>query len=473
MEKLYFLYILFFLEINTIVIKNPFLLDNNNGYPFLLSNPNEKYNYIFTPTNILKIEKETGDHLIINYRYGCDFQNCFYILDKSFNIFVYFYNKNAYYKIQYDKLISSKARKYVKRLSAEIINGNTDSKSDIIGKKREVSSNDEYAADYIGSISIDNNFFIYRILGKKIIFVKNSWEKYSSGVIENLSNERISCSSIDKNNIICAMIIKNIPCIKIFNIICWSFNGCSLATIFSDCYDLKKYDHLIIYDTSSSNLKFICAKTEVNIDCIFFFIDIKDKNIEYSFEYILSFQIKDFSRNNCIFTEFNLEYLFCCGDINSIKCFRINKDVNNFTLIKNFTINLDGVISYLNIHSDEDKVIFYYMKTQENIKQIEQYYIYKPTCKDQKFTILYGPKDIEKECVKFNVNNLFPVQTNKYYLQKENLPNNHCFSKLNKEGLNSDKKQINIDKTYSFEFNFNINEDLKEKRISLTINISV
>ena len=76
--------------------------------------------------------------------------------------------------------------------------------------------------------------------------------------------------------------------------------------------------------------------------------------------------------------------------------------------------------------------------------------------------------DIGNEPMKFNINNLFPVQTNKYYLQIENLPNDNCFSKLNKEGLNSDKKQIIIDKIYSFEFNCNISEDLKKNGINLT-----
>ena len=60
MNKLYFLFVVSFIQINSQIIENPKFLDNSIN-PFVLStNDNDDYYYVMTHKKYLKINKDTG-----------------------------------------------------------------------------------------------------------------------------------------------------------------------------------------------------------------------------------------------------------------------------------------------------------------------------------------------------------------------------------------------------------------------------
>ena len=85
---------------------------------------------------------------------------------------------------------------------------------------------------------------------------------------------------------------------------------------------------------------------------------IKERDIEQIVGQNLIFDSKDFSEKDCFFTEFNNEYLFCCGIIEHIKCFRL---YHNLTIIKEFNFfNIDSPKknSYLTIKINNLYILF-------------------------------------------------------------------------------------------------------------------
>ena len=211
------------------------------------------------------------------------------------------------------------------------------------------------------------------------------------------------------------------------------------------------------------------------ISIVFFFGIKQDYNISdyHNFYYrkILSTQIHQFSKNNCKLTEFNSEYLFCCGDMNYIKCFRID---NDFNLIKQFNILLEGEISYLNIQNNNNYLIFYYMNTNRGINQIYEYYILLPTREEKDLKIT---NNIRQATDHLNIerskrNNLFTVKSNKYYLQLNNPYNDIGYFTMNGNILDSERKLIE-GSIINLDFIVTNPSEVNNRIISVDYNISV
>ena len=136
MEKIYFLFFVIFVQINSQIKENPIFL-TNNAKPFILSTNDSDFYYVITEGESLKMNKESG---IINMtkNYPIDTSNSyFFIVDKAYNNYIYY--KNNYYKIKYETFISVEQIEFSKKL-------NDGGPINILP---------------IGSISKDNDFIIY------------------------------------------------------------------------------------------------------------------------------------------------------------------------------------------------------------------------------------------------------------------------------------------------------------------------
>ena len=201
----------------------------------------------------------------------------------------------------------------------------------------------------------------------------------------------------------------------------------------------------------------MCYKNDNTIKCNFFTTKITsgffgkeqfnieilgDENIEYESDY--------FSENSCNLTFFNLEYLFCCGTENYIRCFRINSD--ELVLIKKFDLKITGKNSYLSIKNNDNFVTLFFMNN-DNENQIVEYYIYIPKCENNNFTIINSLNENRYGEERIRIKNLFEVKTNKYYFKLLNTPDNIGYFTLNENriGSSNEKKKID-DEDYILDF---------------------
>ena len=174
----------------------------------------------------------------------------------------------------------------------------------------------------IGSIAQDNDFILYGISTNKLIFSSKSQEFRSSTEIEGI-NEELSCKHIDGEDFVCAMIIGNKINITYLNYHInreeYSYKAGYLKINSFDTLwpnlEIKNFDKLALYDTSINYLKFICGKHDNNVHnirCLFFNAKNNDNNQNNIFyEKRIIFQNFYFSQNNCDFSGFNFEFLFC------------------------------------------------------------------------------------------------------------------------------------------------------------------
>ena len=193
-----------------------------------------------------------------------------------------------------------------------------------------------------------------------------------------------------------------------------------LSSISTESYDnYKTYDSITLYDTNFDDKKIICAKryNQNLIGCLFF--QIKNKNTYYLetaklVEHTFNFDSAYFSENNCYFSEFNSEYIFCCALSDYIKCFKLDKDYN---INKEFKLDLSGKTSYFSTKSYEYYMIFYYMSTQGSLNQIYYYYIFIPECETKDFDIYNTLNENKSERDIIRIKNFFKVKSNKYYVK--------------------------------------------------------
>ena len=365
MEKLFFIFIIIF-EIKTDIIDNPNLLGNGT-YPFLLSSPYNETNFLITSEKIFRLNKENGSietiycNDIFNYS-----QNSILIKDKSKNNFIYDKELDKYYKIEY--------------------------KSDGFGMiPIDLNLTNDPNSIIFGSIVQDDYFIIYGLIEKKIFFSSHSQTIWYSEDINDINNE-LSCKHIVGKNFICAMIINQYVKLYIFKYDSKKESGCLKkinSQTLESTLDPNSFLKFVLYDTSQSYIKFFCGKHDGGngeMYCIFFECTIR-KNQEYIFHkpQSFSFDFPYFSHNSCDFTEFDSEYLFCCGYETYIKCFKLDKI--KFNVTREFEVaKPKGIVSYLTIQNNIDYLIFYFMNSNNEGSSIYESYIYKPICDNKNFT---------------------------------------------------------------------------------------
>ena len=155
-----------------------------------------------------------------------------------------------------------------------------------------------------------------------------------------------------------------------------------------------------------------------------------------------------FSEKNCYCSQFNLEYLFCCGIIDYIKCFRIN--TTNYQVIKEFNIQLQGNNSYLTIKNNIDYITLFFMNSHGDGDSVYEYYIYLPTCQNKNYEIFYHITENKTKEELDKLRNLFEVKSNKYFFEIKNQSDDFGYFILNNETLINKTQIYNND--YILEF---------------------
>ena len=187
--------------------------------------------------------------------------------------------------------------------------------------------------------------------------------------------------------------------------------------------EFTDYDSAILYDTNIEDKKILCAKYKGynTINCVAFQIDISLQNGKKeitSFKKDDKFNFKgyySYEKGNCNYTEFNEEYLLCCGDIDFIKCERRDKD--SFQMINNFTLNIPGIIRNLTIENNGHDIIKLIYHNNQSEYKMNEYYIVPPECINIDLDI--NPNLQEEE---FDLNELFERRTNtNYYISFNNI----------------------------------------------------
>ena len=355
-----------------------------------------------------------------------------------------------------------------------------------------------------------SNFFIctdpsnnnYLLIDKKYFNITNQLEKYSFSNKKELFSdyvyighltrkfndynrvvEQVILYGIENNNKLCfinTILSNNIKCIQISNydgyaycknienwltICAYSINN-KLNLIFfilpfdkgepniirtKNCPEIEIEDIIVLYDTSDSKVKILCARMKQNLGIECFKIDISyqignrgsilmnEPNIEKleKDKYNITFS---YNENCCNYTIFNSEYLLCCGKTDQIYCERRDMD---FKYIADFKINSRGKNTNLTIQrtDDDEGVTLYYTNTSSEEKYIYEYYIYPPKS-NKTFLELshYQSKSL-------NLDNLFERKTNtNYYITFNNILTNYGDIYLNNELINEEniKKPILI-----------------------------
>ena len=315
-------------------------------------------------------------------------------------------------------------------------------------------NSDSLKGNYVGCIPQNNDFIIYGIDSNYLTFLSLSQNINYKLLNYDKISEKISCKFIEINEFICASIYQ-----KKINIVFFNYNIDNSYKTLSFINNIpeetnKNFINLALYDTNISTIKILCKQDGGNLDinCDFFQIETGKRSItKYRNKINFRPSSNDFSEKDCSLSEFNDEYLFCCGIINSIKCFRLNL-VKGLTIIKKFEIGIDERNTYLTIRVDNLCASIFFMN---NNKNVYEYLIYKPECNNIIFERNYD-EDIE-ETFEERISNLFIVKTYNYYFKLNKLYgiyNNKIEMdiSLNSEKLDFGKKVNILDNEYNIYF---------------------
>lgn len=332
-----------------------------------------------------------------------------------------------------------------------------------------------------------NETIIYGKSGNNIVFYVLSENKYYTISMGNI-DELYSCKLLKDAIYVCIYSNNNNIKIIILAFICPLLGNKEIKLLYSkDASSFNGYQNSILYDTSKSYYKILCAKPKYinSIECLAIYIDVTYKLlltqpsidvqlIKLNNNYRLYFS---YNENNCNFTTYNSEYLICCGQMDIISCER--RDIN-FNKINYFDIYLLGNNSNLTIENNDYNIELIFSNKKENENKIYEYFIYPPLCKNfQKKIIVYNTIDID-------LSDLFERKTNiNYYITFDNLPKDFLSLQINDTIIDNNNKiliegdknylniisQDNIDlQNYIINFHIYIEETYSSKcQISLTI----
>lgn len=184
MEKLYFLFLLIFVQINSQIKENPILLIDGKN-PFVLStNDNDDYYYVMTHKKYLKINKDTGMLESVMDSILNESEYYFYISDNLYKN--YLFHSERYFEIIFNNSISFISLQEISFHSLKV--------------------NDQSKMIKVGGIVKNDDLIIYGFsnLRGDIFFASKSRENYASIYRDNL-NDKLSCKFIEEESFICAM----------------------------------------------------------------------------------------------------------------------------------------------------------------------------------------------------------------------------------------------------------------------------
>ena len=463
--KQFYYYILFYLS-KEIIINNPLKLDKE-------SNP---VNYIIIyQSDTAEIQKETETVLLNIIKDFNKFIHHSYIFSQS--LFIFSDESNNYYLfIEYNffQLILSNENEIQSLSNKKTFPNNIQFMGYIklfehsgempqIGGKCKIPQNEIV----LYGKTIQNIIYFY--------FISEDNQKNpnvftaSFGMIEGT----INCKLIKENVFICVCYEAPKFKLKILAHVYTGINAKGLVNEDSiDVPGFSNHDNPILYDTSNSYYKILCAreKTNNNIECISLYIEaeysISSSYSSISFYNILNnnYQaIYSYKEDSCNYTVIDSEYLICCGGTDKIMCDRKDTD---FNLINSFTLNHTGKITNITFEIDDNNIKILYSIILEEESNIYEYNIYIPECINQRSIIT------SFQTARLNLNELFTRRTNsKYYISLDNFPERGVSVKLNDNAyIQNDRQLLDINDNYLYI----ISEDgLKIKNHIINFNISI
>ena len=387
MKQSYLYFIILFYQINSIIENPIFLVDSKN--PYVLSvNDNNSY-YIIAKGMNLKVKKKTGKRIASSsneVEEGCFFTHDFsyknYLLCSDKYYIINNSNNFLYEKYEYNSLVK-----------------NCIDPTTIVGSMINKNNDDIYIYGY----SANQIYFLHYFIEHQN-FPKDS-------VIG------MSCKFIEDNYFICGKIV--LLKLYVYNFkINIDFSIEPLLTLLpdesSDYLYFDSISSLGLYDTDKNNIKLLCRQRNQEINCYFIKIT---TNEESSIELIGDENIvfttsNDFTEKNCYFSEFNNQYLFCCGIKDMIKCYIIKKDI--YTILNKFKISMLGDNSYLTIKINNGCTNLFFMNANNNINNVYGYYICIPECNTKFYRIV---NSLNEDGDNGKLNDLVNIKTNNYYFE--------------------------------------------------------
>ena len=484
MKKFYILKILVIilclnLLTNEEIINNPVKISDNPNPIILYSDQNY---YIYTSGEVIVVNKETGE---------VESRNTFATYTKPFisprdeSNNVYIYSKNLFYKItsgagystitlpNIDYPNNNYFIGYIKEIEYE---GPTIAESALIGHRCKINKNEIII---YGKASANSILFSY-------ILNQNS-DSFSINT-ENEIEEQISCKSFQSAEYICALVYSKtiyLYIVAYVTTIPFIVDTCKLEIIETFKVTLlNNHTQVTLYDTTINSYKMICAKNlnNNNIECIYIQIIIEEtQGITWKYSIgdrgstniILSYATDSSSNENCVFTSFASETIFCCGGTNLIKCARFDEN-NNY--INDFIINIEGENTYLSIkYTGLNYATIFFMNTLESNEKIYEYFIYIPTCINMTYSVInFHSINEDKIGNEETINNFFTRKTNTdYFIEFEDFPDEYGNLTLNGEiiEINSNKFLINENSTNIIDFISTNDNSINSFEIKYTISI--
>jgi len=363
----------------------------------------------------LKINKEFGNIENITFNNITD-ANYIYIVDNSYNNYIYYSNK--YYHIIFDPFISYEE----------------------ITVHSEQKNSEQNPMIIVGSIPKDNDFIIFGITKMDYLSFSSKSQYYCTSILTYDIDERLSCKLIENNDYICGMITENLLSLKGYKYQIFNDSIDDSLTLYTktDNWGTNSISSFGLYDLdkNKTNIKLLCKQgiDQNNIICNIIKFIYGDNTGTFNYIGSISFIIYgNFSEKNCYFSNFNSEYLFCCGITDYIKCFRIN--TTDYQVIKEFNIQLHGNNSYLTIKNNIDYITLFFMNSHGDGDSVYEYYIYLPTCQNKNYEIFYHITENKTKEELGKLRNLFEVKSNKYFFEIKNQSDDFGYFILNNETL--------------------------------------
>ena len=476
-QNIIFLIIFLFFLSGEEIINNPVKM-NDFSNPMIIKK-NSKY-YIFTSGQVILFNNENR---IIEASSSFNEYNIPYVLclDESNNYGIYIKNLKKYFNLTNLPIYS-----YYSFPSSMDFPTSTN----YVGYMKE--------SEFNGGCSLyDCRCKIYKneiiIYGKSSLYITFSFilNQASDKILINFNmDDQISCKLLLNAEYICAFIYSKKVYLYTFAYVIKTqilSNKCELMKIGNiEVNIMNTHTKVTLYDTTENQIKILCAKNINNnkIECIYVSCDVEEKigllslKIEYTSKFtigtkiILSFPLESTNNEDCIFTKFGSEYIFCCGGNNLIKCARLK---NDYSLINTFILDIPGDNTKLSIVSESSHIEIFYMNNLSSQKKTYEYYISYPECQNKEYAIIvYHSINEDKIGTEESINNLFVRKTNtQYYIEFENIPSDYGDFTINGELINQNNIKFMVENENPYIYDFiSTNDEIVDKfEILYTISI--
>ena len=293
-----------------------------------------------------------------------------------------------------------------------------------------------------------NEIIFYRKTDDKIYFYFLLENKHYYVLFGDI-DEQVSCKLIQDAIYICAFTENNNIKLKILSLI-YLENGKNSPKDFkvlttTEVDNFSNNDNVILYDTINQNYKVLCAREIINnsIKCIEieFSITYDTNDLTFTVNYIKYYDIINsyetsysFKEDNCNFTNYNSEYLICCGITDSIVC--DIRDID-FSLLNSFSLAIEGKNRNITFEKFDGNIKLIFSNEAPSGIYIYEYYIYQPKCTNYDITInTFQTKQL-------NLTDLFEIKTNtKYYITITNLPSSSINTYINEEFISINERKL-------------------------------